>query len=117
MPNVYHTATENQPAPQRRHILRPILRPISESLLKGAPLYDISRLLNAFYPLAKAVSLDSEMLALQNGAPVLSLRQAASYRNILDHTDRGMGYFRNIYRGETEAVLESMHRLAPDIIQ
>lgn len=98
-------------APQRRQVLRRIL----ESLLKGAPLYGIPRLLNAFYPLAKAVGSDTEMLALEDGAPVLSLRQAESYRNMLDHTDRGIAYFRNIYRDDTDPILAPMFQLAPDI--
>ncbi|GAB7356843.1 hypothetical protein MBLNU459_g7717t1 [Dothideomycetes sp. NU459] len=113
VPNVYQIATEGLSAVERRKVLGRMF----ESLLKGAPLYGIPRLLNAFYPLAKAVGADDEMLALEDGAPVLSLRQSESYRNMLDHTERGMKYFRNIYREETDAILEPMYRLAPDIKQ
>lgn len=111
VPSLYTVATENLPPAKRRKLLRRIL----ESLLKGSMLYGIPRMLNAFYPLAALVAKDEEMLQLENGEPVLALRQKEEYRNPLTHTKRGLRYFHNVYRDDMARILEPMDRIAPDI--
>lgn len=111
VPALYSTVCENKTPVERRNILRRIL----ESLLKSSLLFGIPRMLNAFYPLANLAMKDTEMLALDDGAPVLSLRHSQEDFNPLASTDRGMDYFRNIYREDTDRILEPMDRLAPDI--
>lgn len=111
VPQLYTTATFGLPPAEGRAVLRRIL----ESILKGATLYGIPRMLNAFYPLAALVAKDEEMLQLEDGAPVLALRQSQDYVNPLVHTERGLRYFRNVYRDEMERILAPMDRIAPDI--
>lgn len=111
LPALYSTACEKKTPVERRNILRRIL----ESLLKSSLLFGIPRMLNAFYPLANLAMKDSEMLALDGGAPVLSLRHSQEGFNPLASTDRGLEYFRNIYREDTDRILEPMDQLAPDI--
>ncbi len=85
---------------------RLILRLIKEALLKGTLLFGIPRALNAFYALAKVIpdaeSVDHEVVR-------------ADVVNPLDLTDRGLDYFKNIYREDMPAIFEPMDRLFPDL--
>ncbi|KAI9736167.1 MAG: hypothetical protein M1834_001052 [Cirrosporium novae-zelandiae] len=110
VPHLYSAITAGQPAEKRREILRRIL----EGLMKGLMLYGVPRTLNAFYPLAADILKDEELLAL-SPEPVLNVRK--DVKNPLDLTERGMQYFRNIYRNVTDRVLLPMERIAPDLMQ
>jgi hypothetical protein len=62
-------------------------------------------MLNAFYPLSEAIP-SNEYVDLVN--------PRENIKNPLDTTERGMKLFRNIYRDETEKLLEP-YKIAPEL--
>lgn len=74
--------------------------------MKGTLLFGIPRALNAFYALVKVIededSVDREVVR-------------ANVTNPLDLTERGLEYFKNIYREDVPTIFEPMDRLFPDL--
>jgi hypothetical protein len=68
-------------------------------------LYGVPRMLNAFYPLSKAIP-GKEYIDLEN--------VRASVKNPFDTIPRGMKLFRNIYRDETDELL-APYDIAPEL--
>lgn len=98
---VYLTAIEGQSPAEARITLRRI----RESLLKGCMLFGVPRMLNSFYPLAKAIPGEEYI------DPV-DVREGVT--NPMDLADRGLKVFRNVYRDETDGILEP-YRIAPEL--
>jgi hypothetical protein len=98
---VYLVAIEGR-SPSEARI---ILRRIKESLLKCCYLFGIPRMLNAFYPLSEAIP-GEEYVDLVN--------PRENIKNPLDTTERGMKLFRNVYRDQTDKLLEP-YKIAPEL--
>jgi hypothetical protein len=68
-------------------------------------LFGVPRMLNSFYPLAKAIPGEEYV------DPV-DVREGVT--NPMDLADRGLKVFRNVYRDETDGILEP-YRIAPEL--
>ncbi|KAJ5887948.1 hypothetical protein N7495_007989 [Penicillium taxi] len=108
---VYKAAIKDVTSPMER---RRILQRILETMIKGTLLYGIPRLLNAFYPLVSYVEAEG-LLEGSGSGPVLDARK--DMVNPFDLATRGLEYFRNIYRDETENIFAPMYKFSPDIHQ
>ena len=78
---------------------------MKEAMAKTCMLYGIPKMLNAFYPLAKAIP-GPEYVDHEN--------PRGSIINPFDCTQRGLDLFRNVYREDADSALEP-YKIAPEL--